>query len=282
MRANGVNLHVVQAGPADGPLVILLHGFPEFWYGWRKQIPALAQAGFCVWAPDQRGYNRSDKPAGLNAYRIDALAADVVGLIDAAGRERAHIVGHDWGAAVTWRVANRYPDRVATASILNVPHPLVMSHFLRRSLRQALRSTYIAFFQIPALPERLLAGDNCELMAEAMRGTAPPGLFPDGTMLAYRDAWSQPGAMTAMLNWYRAFVQRPPSWSPSPRIGRPLLMLWGTHDTALERKLAPLSMELCDDGRLHYLEGASHWVQHERPEEVNRLLLEHIRSHSVS
>lgn len=279
MLINGVNLHVVQAGPVDGPLVILLHGFPEFWYGWRRQITALATGGFCVWAPDQRGYNRSDKPQGLDAYRIDALAADVLGLIDAAGRKQAHIVGHDWGAAVTWRVANRHPQRVATASILNVPHPLVMAKYLRRSLRQALRSTYIAFFQIPALPERLLGVDNWQPMVDAMRSTAPPGLFPDDEMQWYRDAWSQPGAMTAMLNWYRAFVQRPPSWSPSPRIQPPLLMLWGTQDTALERAMAPLSLELCDDGRLHYLEGASHWVQHEAPDEVNRLLLEHLQSH---
>jgi pimeloyl-ACP methyl ester carboxylesterase len=278
MLVNGVNLHVVQAGPADGPLVILLHGFPEFWAGWRKQIGALAAAGFCVWAPDQRGYNRSDKPAGLDAYQLDALAADVVGLIDAAGRNQAHIVGHDWGAAVTWRVANRYPQRVATAGILNVPHPLIMAQYVRRSLRQALRSYYIAFFQIPGLPERLLGRGHWQPLVAAMRSTAPPGLFPDNVMRAYRDAWSQPGAMTAMLNWYRAAIQRPISWSPSPRIQPPLLMLWGTHDTALGRELAPLSIELCDRGRLHYLEGASHWVQHEAPEEVNRLLLEHLQA----
>lgn len=277
MLINGINLHVVQAGPADGPLVILLHGFPEFWYGWRSQIAALAKAGFCVWAPDQRGYNRSDKPQGIDAYRLDLLAADVIGLIDAAGRKQAHIVGHDWGAAVTWRIANRYPEHVATASILNVPHPLVMSNYVLHHPAQMLRSTYIAFFQIPALPERLLGANGWQPMVDAIRRTGPPGLFPDNMMGAYREAWSQPGAMTGMLNWYRAFVQHPPSWSPSPRIGPPLLMLWGTKDTALERELAPLSLQLCDRGRLHYIEGASHWIQHEASEEVNRLLLEHLR-----
>lgn len=278
MLVNGVNLHVVQAGPADGPLVILLHGFPEFWYTWRRQMAALAGAGFCVWVPDQRGYNHSDKPAGIPAYDLDVLAADVIGLIDAAGRRQAHIVGHDWGAAVTWRVANRYPARVATATILNVPHPLVMVSFLRQNPIQALRSFYIGFFQIPGLPERLLAANDWQPMVDAMRSTAPPGLFSDAEMEAYRAAWSQPGAITAMLNWYRAIVQHPPSWSPSPRITVPLLMLWGTDDTALERGLAPLSMELCDQGRLHYLEGASHWVQHERADDVNRLLLEHLQA----
>jgi pimeloyl-ACP methyl ester carboxylesterase len=264
----------VQAGPADGPLVILLHGFPEFWYGWHKQIPALAGAGFCVWAPDQRGYNLSEKPQGLDAYRIDELAADVVGLIDAAGRDRAYLVGHDWGAAVTWRVANRYPERVAKAAILNVPHPYVMAKYLRRSPRQALRSTYIGYFQIPALPEKMMGANDWKPLAETIRRSGPPGLFSDADMERYRAAWSQPGAMTAMLNWYRAFVQRPPSWSPSPRIKPPLLMIWGTADTALEAEMAPLSMELCDDGRLHLLDGVSHWVQHQAPEAVNPLLLE--------
>ncbi len=276
MRVNGVNLHVVQAGPADGPLVILLHGFPEFWYGWHRQIPALAEAGYCVWIPDQRGYNLSDKPQGLDAYRIDELAADVIGLIDAAGRAQACVVGHDWGAAVTWRVANRFPDRVAKAAVLNVPHPYVMGKYIRRSLRQVLRSTYIAYFQIPALPERMLGADDWQPMVTALQRTAPPGLFSDADIARYRSAWSQPGAMTAMLNWYRAFVQRPVSWSPSPRIKPPLLMIWGTADTALEAEMAPLSMELCDHGRLHLLEGVSHWVQHQAPAEVNRLLLEYL------
>jgi epoxide hydrolase 4 len=276
VRINGVNLHVVQAGRPDGPLVILLHGFPEFWYGWHKQIPALAAAGYCVWIPDQRGYNLSDKPQGLDAYRIDVLAADVVGLIDAGGREQACVVGHDWGAAVTWRVANRFPHRVAKAAVLNVPHPYVMGKYIRHSLRQILRSTYIAYFQIPALPERMLGADNWQPMVEALKRTAPPSLFSDDDIARYRSAWSQPGAMTAMLNWYRAFVQRPTSWSPSPRVKPPMLMIWGNADTALEAEMAPLSMELCDDGRLHLLDGVSHWVQHQAPAEVNRLLLEYL------
>jgi pimeloyl-ACP methyl ester carboxylesterase len=271
-----VNLHVVQAGPPDGPLVILLHGFPEFWFGWHKQMPALAAAGFCVWAPDQRGYNLSEKPQGLDAYRIDELAADVVGLIDAAGRERAYVVGHDWGATVTWRVAHRYPQRVAKAAVLNVPHPYVMAKYIRRSLRQMLRSTYIAYFQIPHLPERMLGADDWRPMVEALRGTAPQGLFSEADFARYRAAWSQAGAMTGMLNWYRAFVQRPVSWSPSPRITPPMLMIWGTADTALEAEMAPLSMELCEEGELHMLEGVSHWVQHQAPQEVNRLLLRYL------
>jgi epoxide hydrolase 4 len=276
MHVNGVNLHVVQAGPADGPLVILLHGFPEFWYGWRNQIPALANAGYCVWVPDQRGYNLSEKPHGLDAYRIDELVTDVIGLIDAAGRERAFIVGHDWGAAVTWRLVNRFPNRVDKAAVLNVPHPYVMGKYILHSWRQIRRSTYIAYFQIPALPERKLGAENWQPMVAALNRTAPPGLFSVEDMTRYRSAWSLPGAMTAMLNWYRAFVQRPVSWAPSPRVKPPMLMIWGTADAALEAEMAPLSIELCDNGRLHLLEGVSHWVQHQAPAEVNRLLLEYL------
>ena len=171
-------------------------------------------------------------------------------------------------------MANRCPQRVAKAAVLNVPHPYVMAKYIRHSLRQALRSTYIAYFQIPGLPERMLGADNWQPMAEALKRTAPSGLFSEADLSRYRSAWSQPGAMTAMLNWYRAFVRRPVSWSPSPRVKPPMLMIWGTADTALETEMAPLSMELCDDGRLHLLEGVSHWVQHEAPAEVNRLLLE--------
>src|SRR5512145_875022 len=144
-----IHLHVAQAGSPDGPLVILLHGFPEFWYGWRRQIPALASAGYRLWAPDQRGYNLSDKPDGIAAYNLDDLAADVIGLIDAARQEKAYLVGHDWGAAVAWRVANQYPERLQRLVVMNVPHPAVMAQHVRRSFAQLRKSWYILFFQIP-------------------------------------------------------------------------------------------------------------------------------------
>jgi pimeloyl-ACP methyl ester carboxylesterase len=137
-----------------------------------------------------------------------------------------------------------------------------------------LRSTYIGYFQIPGLPEKMLGAKDWQLLVDTLKRTGPPGLFSGADLARYRSAWSQPHAMTSMLNWYRAVVQRPVSWSPSPRIQPPVLMIWGTADTALEAEMAPLSMELCDDGRLHLLEGVSHWVQHQAPGEVNRLLLE--------
>src|SRR5437879_4698652 len=153
IATNGIRLNVAQAGPPDGPLVILLHGFPEFWYGWRKQIPALAAAGYRVWAPDQRGYNFSDKPPDVRDYTLDKLAADVAGLIEAAGRQRAIIVGHDWGGAVAWWLAANNPERVERLVIINVPHPLVMRRLILRDPRQTLRSWYMFMFLLPRLPE---------------------------------------------------------------------------------------------------------------------------------
>jgi len=273
MKINGINLHVAMAGPQDGKLVILLHGFPEFWYGWRKQIPALAAAGYTVWAPDQRGYNLSDKPQGLDAYRMDLLAADVVGLIDAAGRKQAIVVGHDWGAGVAWRVAHQHPERVEKAAILNVPHPWLLAKTAGKNWRQALRSSYMLYFQLPGIPERMMQVDDWQPLVDTVQRSSQPGTFSRQEMAAYRQAWSQPGAMTAMLNWYRAALQRPPSWSPSPRIRAPVLMIWGAGDRFLGRELAPPSIELCDDGRLVFVEEATHWVQHEAPDRVNALLL---------
>lgn len=194
LDVDGLRLHVMLAGPADGPLVVLLHGFPEFWYGWRKQIAPLAEAGFRVMAPDQRGYNTSDKPAGVSAYRLDALASDVVGLMDAVGRESAVIIGHDWGAAVGWWTALRYPRRIARLAVLNVPHPVVLLEHLRRDFRQMLKSSYMAAFQIPALPEALMRIGGGRPMFASVRRTGRPDAFdekeePSTTRFASATPW---------------------------------------------------------------------------------------------
>ena len=274
IETNQVRLHVVQAGPADGQLVILLHGFPEFWYGWRYQIDTLAEAGFWVWSPDQRGYNLSDKPAGIAGYGIDTLAADVVGLIDAAGRKKAVVVGHDWGAAVAWWTAATYPERVERLVVLNVPHPVVMKQFASRDLGQILRSWYIGFFQLPWLPETLSRLGNWAMLMRTLRKSSRPGTFPDADLQEYRKAWSQPGAFTAMVNWYRAALRKPPSRQPSIRITVPTLLIWGVRDQFLKREMAQPSIDLCDNGRVVYFENATHWVQHEEAERVSELIKE--------
>lgn len=269
---SSVRLHVVQAGPVDGPLVILLHGFPEFWYGWKRQIEPLAAAGYRVWVPDQRGYNLSDKSKGIGAYGIDQLAADVVGLIDAAGQEKAVVVGHDWGGAVAWWTAAKYPQRVERLVILNVPHPAVMKRFVSRDLGQMRRSWYIGFFQLPWLPERLARLGNWATLTRTLRSTSRRGTFSDADLAQYRTAWSQPGAITAMINWYRASLRRPPARLPSVRITVPTLLIWGAHDRFLKREMAQPSIDRCDNGRLVFFEKATHWVQHEEAERVTQLI----------
>ncbi|HEY8601052.1 MAG TPA: alpha/beta fold hydrolase [Thermomicrobiales bacterium] len=271
IETNRIMLHAVVAGLHDGPLVVLLHGFPEFWYGWRKQIGALAAAGFRVVAPDGRGYNLSEKPSGVRPYALDRLGADVVGLIAAQGHDRAIVVGHDWGAVVAWWVATRHPSWVARLAILNVPHPAIIQPYLRRHLSQLLRSWYVFFFQLPWLPEASTRLANWRAGVRALRGSSRPGTFSDADLERYREAWSQPGAFTAMINWYRALVRYPPAFG-SPRVTPPTLILWGRHDAFLEPELAELSLNLCADGRLIMLE-TTHWVQHEAAERVNRELI---------
>jgi pimeloyl-ACP methyl ester carboxylesterase len=270
---NGITLHTVMAGPEDGPLVILLHGFPEFWYGWRRQIPALAAAGFRVWAPDQRGYNLSDRPRALSAYSIDKLAADAVGLIDASGRERVYLVGHDWGAMVAWWVALTAPHRLHRLAILNVPHPTVARRRFSRDPRQMVRSLYALYFQLPWLPEAMMSAGNWRALANALRGSSRPGAFSDEDLAEYRQAWSRPGAMTAMLNWYRAFLRRPAADWSDPRVVVPTTVIWGMKDFALRGVMAAESAAQCDDADLIQLPDNTHWVQHEAADLVNETLI---------
>jgi len=269
---NGINLHVIQAGPADGPLVILLHGFPEFWYGWRHQIDFLAQQGFRVWVPDQRGYNLSDKPRGITNYRINHMVDDLIGLIHAARKQNAIVIGHDWGAMVAWWTTLLYPEKISKLGILNVPHPHIMMQTLRTKPSQALKSLYVGFFQIPWLPEKLISMNALNAFAGGLQKDANPGSFTDDDIAQYREAWDQPNAMTSMLNWYRAYVQKPPKDPQSWRISTPTLMMWGTKDQFLSAEMAQPSIDLCDKGELHLLNNATHWVQHDAAEQVNKLI----------
>ena len=282
IETNGIALSVACDGPGDGPLVILLHGFPEFWYGWRAQIPALAAAGLRVVAPDLRGYDLSDKPRGISAYRADVVAADIVGLIDDAGRDRATIVGHDWGGAIAWTIAMRHPDRVSRLVVLNCGHPSAMLRRIATDPRQLARSWYIFALQFPWLPERLARANDFRMLVRALRGSSRPGTFSDDDLARYREAWSQPGALTAMIDYYRAALRRrPPSTDPraNPRIRVPTHLVWGTGDRFLGRELAEDSLEYCDNGRVTYLD-TTHWVQHEAPERVSAAIIAAARAPS--
>ena len=272
---NGISLHTRQAGPEDGPLVVLLHGFPEFWYGWHRQIKPLADAGYRVIVPDQRGYNRSDKPDGVDSYRIETLAADVVGLLDAADRETAAVAGHDWGAAVAWWLALSYPERIESLTAVNVPHPTVMETTLRNSLSQLRKSWYMFAFQLPALPEAISTANNCRVLRRGLTNSSRPGTFSATDLERYRAAWQQPDALTAMINWYRAMGRYRPQ-PPRQQVSVPTLVMWGQQDEFLASTMADESLDYCDDAELVSFPSATHWVLHEEPEETTDALLAHL------
>jgi epoxide hydrolase 4 len=271
----GVRLHYVEAG--EGPLVVLLHGFPEYWYSWRHQIPALAAAGYRVVAPDMRGYNLSDKPHGWRLYDTDCLAGDVAGLIRHCGQERAHVVGHDWGAAVAYAAATRHPEAVSRLAILNVPHPVRMLEGLR-TLKQLRKSWYMFFFQLPALPEWLAARDDFSFAKRSLRADSPAA-FTDEDLERYVEAWSQPGALTGMINYYRAALRQSPK-SATARIRpieAPTMVIWGRRDRHLGSELAEPPARWVPNVRMEWIPEATHWVQHDAPERVNELLIEFLR-----
>jgi pimeloyl-ACP methyl ester carboxylesterase len=272
----GIRLHYTEAG--EGPLVVLLHGFPEFWYGWRHQIPALAQAGLRVVAPDMRGYNLSDKPAGWRAYNIELLVGDIADLIRDLGEERAYVVGHDWGAAVAYATTMRHQELVRRLAILNAPHPTRMLEGFR-TLRQLRKSWYMFFFQLPVLPERALARDGFSLAKRSLRAGSAPGSFSDEDLERYVAAPSQPGALTGMINYYRAvFRQSPRAYATRMRpIEAPTLVIWGERDRALGAQLAEPSRSLVPNIRMEWLPEAGHFVQHDAPQRVNELLAGFLR-----
>ncbi|WP_394338922.1 alpha/beta fold hydrolase [Haloplanus aerogenes] len=267
VETNGVRLHVVRLGPDDGPPVVLLHGFPEFWYGWLPVARNLADAGYRVLVPDQRGYNESTKPAGVGAYRLPTLAADVAGLIEATGHDAAHVVGHDWGAAVAWWLALDHPERVTTLTAVNVPHPTVMQRTLRRSWDQRRRSWYMGFFQLPRLPERVARAGNWRLFERTMRESSRPGTFDAEDFERYRAAWEKPGAIGGMVNWYRAAARYRLPDRTAP-VDPPTLVLWGTGDEFLRTEMARESVAYCRDGRAILIDDGTHWVHHEHPDRV--------------
>ncbi len=272
IAANGIAFHAATAGPRDGPLLLLLHGFPEFSYGWRHQIGALAEAGFRVVAPDQRGYGGSAKPFGAWSYRLSTLANDVVAIADALGHTRFSLIGHDWGGIVAWRVASDFPERVSQLAIINAPNLDVTAMHMVKSPGQLLKSSYVALFQVPLVPELVLSANRFALLAKAIQGSSLPGTFSDAEMDAYKDAWGRTGALTAMLDWYRALSLTLPRMPK--RITVPTQIIWGDQDSALDSSLAEDCLALCDAGRVHHIVDATHWVHHERSEAVNALLLE--------
>ncbi len=267
----GIRLHYVEAG--EGPLVVLLHGFPEFWYSWRHQIPAFAQAGYHVVAPDMRGYDLSDRPQNASAYETGLLADDIAGLVKHFGEQSAYVVGHDWGAVVAYTVAMRHPELVRRLAILNVPHPARMVQGLK-SPKQLRKSWYMFFFQIPKLPEYLIARDDYSFAKRSLRADSK-GAFTDEDLERYVEAWSQPGALTGMINYYRAMMRRSPrkALAQMKPIGAPTLVIWGMRDRHIGSELAEPAPEWVPNVRVERIAEATHWVQHDAAGRVSELLL---------
>jgi pimeloyl-ACP methyl ester carboxylesterase len=273
VSANGLRFHVASLGEGD-KLALCLHGFPESWYSWRYQMPLLAGLGYRVWAPDLRGYGESDRPAKVEDYDLEHLMADVAGLIDASGAKSTMLVAHDWGGVLAWYVAMRQIRPLERLVVMNLPHPACMERELRR-WRQIRRSWYALFFRLPWLPEMLLRAGNYRAIGEAFRGSAiDKSRFPPEVIDVYRANASRPGALTAMLNYYRALFrfghkQRQYGY---PVIETPTLMLWGEEDVALCKETTYGTDRFVRDLTLHSLRNVSHWVQQEAPERVNELL----------
>jgi len=276
LQLRGIRLHVVEAG--DGPLVVLLHGFPEFSYAWRKQIPALAAAGFRALAPDQRGYGASEKPKHVRDYRVEELAADVAALIESSGRRKAAIVGHDWGGIVAYYTAMFHPECVDRLVVINAPHPAVYEAVSRRRPSQIARSWYALFFQIPILPEAL-ARRTVRWWGRWLQRDAGPGAYTDEDIGRYLDAWSRPGAIKAGINYYRALFARRLARRRGPgiRIDAPTLILWGDRDRYLRPENADPDPAWLPHAELVHFPQASHWLPNEEPARVNELIIDFLR-----
>jgi len=270
ITTNGIQLHYVTQG--EGPLMLLLHGFPEFWYSWRHQIPEFARDHTVV-ALDLRGYNDSDRPQSRSAYHMDELVADVKGAIASLGYDRCILVGHDWGGAIAWQFVYRYPAQVDRLIILNLPHPAKFAQGLR-TWQQLARSWYILFFQLPLLPELLLQANLSRSMEQTFRGMAiDKSAFSDADIKVYTTALAKPGALTAALNYYRNLLPLLLSPTDWPILFQTrTLMIWGENDVALGKELTEGTEDYVQDFQIRYIPNCSHWVQQEQPQLVNHYI----------
>ncbi len=278
VNANGLTFEVDQCGDGDR-LALCLHGFPECSFSWRHQLPLLARLGYTAWAPNLRGYGRTTRPSHIGDYALAHLRADLAGLIDAADKPSTLLIGHDWGGAIAWSFVLEPQRPIERFIAMNIPHPALMFAGIAR-FPQLLRSWYIAFFQMPIFPELYLTAFGAKVIGDAFRNMAVhKDQGPEDVLDVDRRQALEPGAMTAMLNYYRALFR---SWPRQNRMhhfaNRPLetptLMIWGEHDTALGKELTLGTDKLVRNLTLHYIPDASHWVQQDTPETVNTLIEE--------
>lgn len=278
IETNDIRLHCVTQG--EGDLVLLLHGFPEFWYSWRYQIPALARH-FKVVVPDLRGYNDSDKPA--SGYDLNTLSQDVRGTIAALGYRSAHIVGHDWGGAIAWHLAHTCPDVVERLAILNAPHPQQFLRQLAGNFDQLRRSWYVFALQVPSLPEWVIQQNLKDFVQNIFRDNAVrKGAFGQEDNRIYQAALEKPGVLSAIVKYYRQMFAPQTwlqSWTPPDPIAAPTLVLWGEEDAFLSRKLPrEFSKLIAAPFELQFVAQCGHWIQQEVPQTVNRELLNFLKA----
>ena len=276
IQVDDLRMHAVVEGPEDGPLVVMLHGFPEFWYSWRYQIKALASAGYRAVAVDQRGYNLTDK---RGPYDVFTLASDVVRLVHTLGYERAVIMGNDWGGVVAWVLGALHPSLVEKIIVLNAPHPSAGLLALKSMyLPQLLKSWYVLAFQIPVVPEALLSVKDFELFARILKQQTK-GAIGDEEIGHFKQAWAQPGALGAGVEWYRASLR---TWIQGRlkdlTVRTPSLLIWGDRDAYLTTRTAEWTRLLVTDLKVEYIHGASHWVQQDSPEIVTHYALDFMQS----
>ncbi|MBW2416858.1 MAG: alpha/beta hydrolase [Deltaproteobacteria bacterium] len=258
--------------PQSERLALCLHGFPEHAASWRYLLPVLGKLGYKAWAPNQRGYGATTRPSGVAAYKMKHLLDDVASLIDASGATSVTLIGHDWGGAVAWLFALQKVRPLERLIVMNLPHPQLFGEHLANNKDQQRRSRYERFFQLPWLPEFLFKLRGARAIGQTFRGMAvDKGRFPDETLDVYRKQALEPGAMTAMLNWYRANRFREICAGPFPILDVPTLMVWGDEDTALGKEMTLGTEELVRDFTLRYVH-ASHWVQQDAPEAVNEIV----------
>ena len=278
---SGLTLQVAQAGQGSGkPLVVMLHGFPECWYSWRHQLRALEPHFECV-APDLRGYGESDAPVGVENYSLDKLIGDVADLIEACGHQRAIVMAHDWGGAIAWAIALQRPELVERLIVLNCPHLKKFRDSLRSNPRQILKSWYILFFQIPRLPEMILRARNFAVLKRMLHDSAvQKSAFNDEDLAHYRAAFRNPYSITAAINYYRALFRenfrnrQNPEWMDR-KIAAATMVIWGEQDVALRKELTfGMKERFSGAFEIHYVSDSGHWVQQEKPEVVNQLVLE--------
>jgi pimeloyl-ACP methyl ester carboxylesterase len=280
ITTNGIRMHYVTQG--NGPLIILLHGFPEFWYSWRYQIPFLAEHGYTVVAPDLRGYNETDKP--LEGYDVFTLTQDIAGLINGLGQKKAIIVGHDWGGGLAWIFASRYPEMTKRLIIMNAPHPLAFRRELL-TFQQLRKSWYIIFFQIPWLPEYLLLRNNAKIIGDILQKTAlQKSCFSHEDIAKFQAAMRKPGTMTAALNYYRQAVRHAITiWINNDfHVKTQTLLIWGEKDSALSNKLTIGLEHWVDNISIQRIPDSGHWVQQEKPNEVNQLIINFLNLNSLN